>query len=92
MAIRKNHIHDEILYPSAYIRIEKFEFGKKENYQIDTYCWAAIYKEKSSSDGSPICSTNIYFSYNLLSVDNLLQQAYQAMKSMPEWSDSIDDI
>lgn len=95
MAIRKDHVHDTILYPSAYIRIDRFDIGQKDiltQGKATMHCWAGIYKDKPALNEQPICSTNVGFQYDLISQDNLWKQAYLAMKAMPEWSDAVDEV
>ena len=95
MAIRKDHVHDTVLYPSAYIRIERFDAGSKDMFdpsKANMHCWASIYADKPEAGVQPICATNVRFDYDMNSQDNLWKQAYEAMKAMPEWQDASDDI
>jgi hypothetical protein len=95
MAIRKDHVHNTILYTNAYIRIDTFDSGTKAQFNSDRaamHCWAGIYADKPGAGEQPICVTNVKFEYDLMSQDNLWKQAYLAMKAMPEWQDAIDDV
>ena len=95
MAVRKDMVVDTINYPNAYTRIEKVEFGRKDlivSGPVYMMCWAKTYADKPAShDEKPLCATNIYFTYNIFSQDNLWKQAYDAMKAMPEWADAVDE-
>jgi hypothetical protein len=95
MAIRKNYTHNTVEYANAYIRIERVTHGFKDfekQNAINMHCWAMVYPDKPEADERPVCETNIIFDYDISSSDNLMKQAYEAMKTLPEWQDATDDI
>jgi hypothetical protein len=81
MAITNNVVYKGIPINNAYIRIWRYE-GSKEN----THFEAGIHADK---DSEMITSKGYQFPLNLDGA-NTIKQAYEYLKTLPEFSDAVD--
>jgi hypothetical protein len=81
MAIKNNVIYKGIPINNAYIRIWRYE-GDKEKMHFE----AGVH---ASKDAEMITSQGYRISLNLDGA-NPIKQAYEYLKSLPEFSDAVD--
>lgn len=74
--------------PQAYLMIQEIFYLKNSS----TSGRLSIYKDKQARDDNkePIYVFNFIFQYDITSNKNIIEQAYAAIKTLPEYSDCID--
>jgi hypothetical protein len=89
MALKKDHILDEIEYKNLYISFEHILLGGKledGNRSVN----AVLFARAQQGDERPVCYFNCDFVYDLSSPDNLWKQGYLAAKALPEMAGAVD--
>lgn len=76
----KNNFDDQSVFPNAYIKVQSVTGGKERMTAV-----VISFKEK---DGFHLNSKSYNFVPNLES--NFIAQAYEHLKTLPEFADAID--
>jgi hypothetical protein len=77
----RQHFTGELVCSSAYWRIEHISGNKQGlTFVVNAY---------STNQGSTLCSNQFSF-IPKLDGDNFIKQAYQFLKSLPEFADAVD--
>lgn len=89
MALKKDHVLDEVEHKDLYISFENIMLeGKREDGNRNVR--AILYARTAPGDERPVCYFNCDFVYDLSSPDNLWKQGYLAAKALPEMEGAVD--
>lgn len=77
-----------VVFPEAYARVAAFRSSDKEAVEIFVYIHATSGAREAGMD--PFRVSQYTFPFDLRSSDNIYVQAYNYLKSLPEFSGAID--
>ena len=80
-------LDDGTFFEDAYLRIVRYS-GDKGDGELNIHIWKS--EEEKNAKLQPIQTRDYSFNYDLESVDNILVQGYEYLKTCPEFANSID--